>query len=154
MAKDREAVKQAFDQIAQKIQGYSERYYLLSYCTPARAGEHDVRIEATSKSDSAERHGNLTYRFKADNFGPGCDPNSPPSFDVTKGDAIASKESSDKNSESAKSSVGRSTPPEKRDTGSKRPRTSSGPSPARKQDAPGSKPEEAPPAPKADEYNP
>jgi hypothetical protein len=28
----------------------------------------------------------------ADNFGPGCDPNTPPSFDVTKGDAIAPKE--------------------------------------------------------------
>ena len=95
MAKDRESVKQAFDQIAQKIQGYSERYYLLSYCTPARAGEHDVRIEATQKSDAAERHGNVTYRFKADNFGPGCDPNTPPSFDVTKGDAIAPKQASD-----------------------------------------------------------
>src|SRR6185503_576181 len=95
MAKDREAVKQAFDQIAQKIQGYSERYYLLSYCTPARAGEHDVRLEATAKLDSGERHGNLTYRFKADNFAPGCDPNTPPSFDVTKGDAIAPKKTAD-----------------------------------------------------------
>jgi hypothetical protein len=95
MAKDRESVKQAFDQIAQKIQGYSERYYLLSYCTPARAGEHDVRIEAIQKSDSAERHGNLTYHFKADNFAPGCDPNTPPSFDVTKGDAVAPKQAAE-----------------------------------------------------------
>jgi len=160
MAKDREAVKQAFDQIAQKIQGYSERYYLLSYCTPARAGEHDVRLEATAKSYSGERRGSLTYRFKADNFGPGCDPSTPPNFDVTKGDAIATKESSDKDKdkerekENAKPGTGRSSSAEKHEAG-KRPRTPSGStSPARKQDAPASKPEEASPSPKENEYNP
>jgi len=161
MAKDRDAVKQAFEQIAQKIQGYTERYYLLSYCTPARAGEHDVRLEATAPSSSGERHGNLTYRFKADDFGPGCDPKTLPNFDVTKGDAIAVKEPSEKDKEKEKekekeaakrpSSVG------KRETGPKRPR----PPAARKQETPESQPEppaappEAPkPPPKDNEYNP
>jgi hypothetical protein len=164
MAKDREAVKQAFDQIAQKIQGYSERYYLLSYCTPARAGEHDVRLEATSKSGSAERRGSLTYRFKADQFGPGCDPNTPPNFDVTKGDAIAVQESTDKgkDKENAKPSPARPPPSAKRDSGPKKPRGASGapttaPKPETSEsqpEAPAAPPEVGPPRPKDNDYNP
>jgi hypothetical protein len=92
MAADKSSVTQAFDQIAQKIEGYTQRYYLLSYCTPARAGEHEVELETLVKTDKAERRGSLRYRFVADNFGPGCDPNTPPNFDVTKGDAIAPKQ--------------------------------------------------------------
>jgi hypothetical protein len=92
MAKDKDSVKKAFDQIAQKIEGYTQRYYLLSYCTPARAGEHEVELEAIAQTDKAERRGSLSYRFAADAFGPGCDPNTPPNFDVTKGDTIAPKE--------------------------------------------------------------
>ncbi|HMJ57312.1 MAG TPA: VWA domain-containing protein [Polyangiaceae bacterium] len=158
MAKDREAVRQAFDQIAQKIQGYSERYYLLSYCTPARAGEHDVRLEATATSESSQRHGNLTYRFKADNFGPGCDPRTLPSFDVTKGDAIALKEPSDKDKETGKP-AGRPSSVGKRESAPKRPRASSGsPSPTRKPGSPPDSSPEAPaappPAPNDNEYNP
>ena len=159
MAKDREAVRQAFNQIAQKIQGYSERYYLLSYCTPARAGEHDVRLEATAKTDSGERHGSLTYRFKADNFGPGCDPKTPPSFDVTKGDAIAIKEPSEKEKEKEKekAAAGRSSVG-KRDAPSKKPRPhSDSPTPAPKAEetvAPAAPPAESPSPPKDNEYNP
>ncbi|HMI86859.1 MAG TPA: VWA domain-containing protein [Polyangiaceae bacterium] len=161
MAKDREAVKQAFDQIAQKIQGYSERYYLLSYCTPARAGEHDVRLEATASSNSGERRGNLTYRFKADNFGPGCDPKTPPSFDVTKGDAIAVKEPSDKEKENPKPGASRPSSVGRREPSSKRPRASGSATPARKPepsevspDKPAASPE-SPSSPANDnEYNP
>jgi hypothetical protein len=149
MAKDREAVKQAFDQIAQKIQGYSERYYLLSYCTPARAGEHDVRLEAVSKTDSGERHGSLTYRFKADSFGPGCDPNTPPSFDVTKGDAIASKGDREKDKEAPKPT--HPTTEAKREPGSKKPHAPKGPAPASKEE--GATPEGSSPK-KDGDYNP
>jgi hypothetical protein len=159
MAKDRESVKQAFEQIAQKIQGYSERYYLLSYCTPARAGEHDVRIDAIAKSDSAEWRGNLTYRFKADNFAPGCDPNTPPSFDVTKGDAIAPKktaEEQERESEKARSGRARPASAAANENVSKRGRASSPGTPA--SGAPTSKPsapegsEETPQ--KGETYNP
>jgi hypothetical protein len=74
------AVQQAFEQIAQRIEGYTQRYYLLGYCSPARAGEHEVRIEATT-ADGAS--GSLEHRFAADGFGPGCDPNTPPNFDTS-----------------------------------------------------------------------
>lgn len=69
---------QAFDKIATKIEGMTQRYYLLSYCTPSRAGEHEVEIEAKTEKGS----GSLKYKFKADGFGPNCDPNTPPPFDL------------------------------------------------------------------------
>ncbi len=162
MAKDRESVKQAFDQIAQKIQGYSERYYLLSYCTPARAGEHDVRIEAIAKSESSERRGNLTYRFKADNFAPGCDPNTPPSFDVTKGDALApTKTADEREKETAKPKSARAQAASRAapESASKRPRGSSATSSGNKPDTSvpkGEEPEnrEGAAGPKVEPYNP
>ena len=51
---------------------------LLSYCTPSRAGEHEVRIEAHADKDS----GSITYKFNGDGFGPNCDPNTPPDFSL------------------------------------------------------------------------
>lgn len=91
MAENKEQVVAAFEQVAQKIEAHTKRYYLLSYCTPARAGEHEVRIEAHEKDEqgNTKRKGNLRYKFKADSFSPNCDPNTPPSFDIKKGDALA-----------------------------------------------------------------
>jgi hypothetical protein len=77
----REEVKKAFDQIASRIEGYTKRYYLLSYCSPARAGEHDIRVEvktADGASGSLEAH-----KFDAKGFGPNCDPNRAPPFDTS-----------------------------------------------------------------------
>jgi hypothetical protein len=76
---DPQKTDQAFDKIATKIEGMTQRYYLLSYCTPSRAGEHEVEIEAKTDKGS----GSLKYKFKADGFGPNCDPNTPPPFDLT-----------------------------------------------------------------------
>jgi hypothetical protein len=69
----------AFDLAAAKIEAAASRYYLLSYCTPARAGQHDVRIEAHTPDGNS---GALTYHFNADGFGPGCDPTTPSGFDL------------------------------------------------------------------------
>ena len=82
LASDQAKVKDAFDKMAAKIEAHSKRFYLLSYCTPARKGEHLVRIEAKRK-DPAES-GSLEYKFVADGFGPppDCDPNAPPTFDM------------------------------------------------------------------------
>jgi hypothetical protein len=72
-------VGNAFDFIASKIEGYSKRFYLLSYCSPARAGTHLLRVEPFTAEG---QKGSLTYEFNADGFGPQCDPNRKPSFDV------------------------------------------------------------------------
>src|SRR5215472_193743 len=72
-------VGKAFDEVAAKVEGKTQRYYLLSYCSPSRAGEHEVTIEAHGDGGSS---GDLRYKFKADGFGPGCDPKTPPNFDI------------------------------------------------------------------------
>jgi hypothetical protein len=74
-----QAVQQAFEQIAARIEGYSKRYYLLSYCSPARAGQHQLRIEAVTPDGA---HGWLEDQFDAAGFTPNCDPNQAPAFDV------------------------------------------------------------------------
>jgi von Willebrand factor type A domain len=82
LATDQARVKDAFDKIAARIEAHMKRFYLLSYCTPARAGEHEVKITAHRKDPKAS--GSLEYKFNADGFGPppDCDPNTPPSFDL------------------------------------------------------------------------
>jgi len=73
------AARQAFEQVARRIEGYSQRYYLLSYCSPARAGEHRLRVEAVTPDGA---RGSVEERFDATGFGPGCDPAEAPSFEA------------------------------------------------------------------------
>ena len=77
-SQNRADIQKGFDEIATRIEASSKRYYLLSYCSPARAGEHEVEIEANAGGAS----GRLHYRFNATGFGPTCDPNQRPAFDV------------------------------------------------------------------------
>jgi hypothetical protein len=91
MAADKNAIIKAFDDVGAKVEAETNCYYLLSYCSPSRAGQHQVRIQAFIKNaeDGSERVGNLTDDFDATGFAPGCDPNTPPSFDVSRGDMLA-----------------------------------------------------------------
>jgi hypothetical protein len=76
---DQANLGRAFDQIGSRIEGMTARYYLLSYCTPSRAGKHEVTIEAHADKN---QWGSLTYTFVADGFGPLCNPDTPPNFDL------------------------------------------------------------------------
>jgi hypothetical protein len=80
-AADTAKIEQSFDRVAQRIEAHMKRFYLLSYCTPARKGEHAVRIVARSTDDAK---GALEYTFNADGFGPppACDPARKPTFDL------------------------------------------------------------------------
>jgi hypothetical protein len=71
-------IKRGFDEIGARIEAASRRYYLLSYCSPSRAGQHEVEIEAIGAGSS----GRLSYQFDASGFGPNCNPNQRPAFDV------------------------------------------------------------------------
>lgn len=84
---DQANLGRAFNQIGSRIEGMTARYYLLSYCTPSRAGKHEVTIEAHADKNL---WGSLAYTFVADGFGPLCNPDSPPNFDL--GHPIAAPE--------------------------------------------------------------
>ena len=90
LATDKNAIVKAFDDVGAKVDARTKSYYLLSYCSPARAGKHEVRIEAAIKDEGGqEKTGSLKSEFDATGFAPGCDPSTPPAFDVTKGDELA-----------------------------------------------------------------
>jgi uncharacterized protein YegL len=91
MAADKNAIVKAFDEIGAKVEARTKSYYLLSYCSPSRAGSHQVRIEAVYKDpqNKTEETGSLRRDFDATGFAPGCDPNTPPTFDLTRGDALS-----------------------------------------------------------------
>jgi hypothetical protein len=89
-ATDKAQVVKAFDDIATRIEGMTKAYYLLSYCSPARAGKHELTVEAHAKLQGGDdASGKLKDQFDATGFGVGCDPNQRPNFDITKGDALA-----------------------------------------------------------------
>ena len=81
LIQDSAAIAAAFDAISERIIGFTKRFYLLSYCSPARAGIHEVTIEAVVGEDS----GAIDYEFDATGFGPRCNPSRPPPFDTTRG---------------------------------------------------------------------
>jgi hypothetical protein len=77
-SRNRTDVQRGFDEVGARIEASSKRYYLLSYCSPSRAGQHQVEIEAVAHGSS----GRLSHPFNASGFGPTCDPNQRPAFDV------------------------------------------------------------------------
>jgi uncharacterized protein YegL len=88
MADDPGKVREAFERVAAKIEAHTKRFYLLSYCTPARKASHTVRVEAITRNDKGRKNGSgsLEYQFAADGFGPPptCDPNRAPHFSLEK----------------------------------------------------------------------
>lgn len=78
LSQDPAELARAFDDIAARVEGYTKSFYLLSYCSPARAQEHDLAVKVTSEGKS----GSLTYHFDAKGFGPSCDSNRMPHFDL------------------------------------------------------------------------
>jgi len=77
-SQNRTDIARGFDEVANRIEAASRRFYLLSYCSPSRAGEHDVEVEAVARG----KRGRLSHHFNAAGFGPRCDPNQRPAFDV------------------------------------------------------------------------
>lgn len=57
LVEDEAKLGEAFDRIAARIEAHMRRFYLLSYCTPSRKGEHRVRIVATADVDAQGKAG-------------------------------------------------------------------------------------------------
>jgi hypothetical protein len=90
LAADKTGIVKAFDDVGAKVEARVKSYYLLSYCSPSRAGRHEVRIEAVLKNspNETEQVGSLRSEFDATGFAPGCDPTTPPSFDVARAETL------------------------------------------------------------------
>lgn len=78
LSTDPAALAKAFDAIASRVEAYTKSFYLLSYCSPARAQEHDLKVE----TGGGLSKGDLTYHFDAAGFGPNCESNRMPKFDI------------------------------------------------------------------------
>ncbi|MFO7563771.1 MAG: VWA domain-containing protein [Enhygromyxa sp.] len=91
MAKDSSQIEEAFETIGKRIEQLTKSYYLLSYCTPARAGAHTVTIKGKHQPEDKKKEitGELETEFDATGFAKGCDPNTKPKFDITKGEMVA-----------------------------------------------------------------
>ncbi len=66
----------AFREMGEKLKAQGTKYYLLSYCSPSRAGKHKITVKTAVGKDK----GKLGYTFNADGFEPECDPYSTPGF--------------------------------------------------------------------------
>jgi hypothetical protein len=58
---------EAFDAVAQRVKEYPERAYLLAYCSPAVAGNHEVLATLANR----EAHASAGCGFNASDFGSG-----------------------------------------------------------------------------------
>jgi hypothetical protein len=58
----------ALTDVADRIKQQSGRHYLLEYCSPKRAGNHEVRVTATANGAT----GSFTAGFSANGFTSGC----------------------------------------------------------------------------------
>jgi hypothetical protein len=86
----------AFEEAATKVDAAYDRFYLLSYCSPARAGMRHLRVEVTfTTAEGEEKKGSLEQDFDASGFGPGCDPNTPPRFVTGAADASSTEQPSE-----------------------------------------------------------
>jgi hypothetical protein len=65
-SQNRADIARGFDEVADRIEAASRRFYLLSYCSPSRAGAHDLEVEAVA----GNRRGRLKHHFDATGFGP------------------------------------------------------------------------------------
>ena len=95
LAADSTEISAAFETIGERIEQLTRSYYLLSYCSPARAESHTVTIKGNHTPEGKDKpvSGELETEFDAEGFDKGCDPNTKPKFDITQGDMVADEES-------------------------------------------------------------
>jgi len=67
---DPEQITEAFEQVGRDVSARALQDYVVSYCSPSRAGVHELTVTVRSE----EQLGRTTVKFYADNFGAGCDP--------------------------------------------------------------------------------
>ncbi len=68
-----EELGQAFTAVADKVTSLANRFYVLDYCSPKRAGTHTLKVTVTATlPDGRVATGGLSKDFDATGFGSGC----------------------------------------------------------------------------------
>ena len=76
-----ENLGEALDKVALQLEKKHDGYYLLSYCSPARAGNRTVVVEIEhADAEGKPRTGSMDLNFDADGFDAGCDSSAAPKF--------------------------------------------------------------------------
>jgi hypothetical protein len=72
----------AFEEAGALVRATHAKYYLVAYCSPARAGERTVRIEVVHEDKDGDEHsGSTDVELDAAGFGPGCRSTATPRFE-------------------------------------------------------------------------
>jgi hypothetical protein len=90
-----ENLEEGLGDVARLVEADLSRYYLLAYCSPARAGERTLLVEVVTRDgDGGETTGSAEVAFDATGFQSGCDSARAPKFRDSKaeGDAAPSQE--------------------------------------------------------------
>jgi hypothetical protein len=81
-AQDGDALPIAFEEAGSRVSAAHRKYYLIAYCSPARAGERRVRVEVSyTDGEGNEKSGDTTYELDATGFSAGCNPDTAPRFE-------------------------------------------------------------------------
>jgi hypothetical protein len=71
----------AFEEAASRVLATRKRYYLVAYCSPARDGDRQVRLEVKyTDKDGDEYTGETSFDFDARGFKAGCNVETTPRF--------------------------------------------------------------------------
>jgi len=90
----------AFEDAAILANKLVTQYYLISYCSPARAGERSLRVEVEVNADDGRTETDaFETRFDSSGFSPACNSGNPPRF------TLAQRQAGDKNTSAAKSTT-------------------------------------------------
>lgn len=86
-AHSKDTLSLAFEDAAHRVDADTAKYYLLSYCSPARAERRAVRVELKVLDEQGKPEtGSLETEFDAKGFSPGCDAHAAPHFTREKSD--------------------------------------------------------------------
>ena len=94
--------------VANAVDDSHFRNYLVSYCSPARAGARDLRLEVTTRDAQGNKSiGRYQTQFDATGFGPGCNSQALPHFVLAKPkeDTVRVASASSTNAKAGKPSV-------------------------------------------------
>ncbi len=78
-------INSPLESVASNVDDDYFRNYLVSYCSPARAGKRTLRLEVTTTDEQGKKSiGSYGTDFDASGFGPGCNPLELPRFVAAK----------------------------------------------------------------------